>query len=84
MKNNKFRMILQNRKNLYLILGLTIVSIYTLTIAYAALDTVLEIRGNAEVVGSNWSFLISKFTEDEVENLGDEQATIEGNFFAFW
>lgn len=54
MKKIDFRKILQDRKTLILVLCVMIVSVFTLTIVYAALNAVLEINGNAEVVASNW------------------------------
>ena len=54
MKRIDFRKILQDRKTLYLILGLVLVSVFTLSIAYAAMSAVLEIHGNSEVVASSW------------------------------
>ena len=50
---------IKDRKLLMLFLGLIIVSVFTLTIAYAALNAVLTINGNAEVVGSNWDIYLS-------------------------
>ena len=46
--------LLKNRNRLYFILGILVVFIFTLSIAYAAMSTVLEIHGNSEVVASNW------------------------------
>ena len=46
--------LLQDRKTLYLVLGIVMVSVFTLSIAYAAMSTVLEIHGNSEVVASSW------------------------------
>ena len=48
-----------NRKTLYLVLGLMIVSVFTLTVVYAALSTVLEIRGNARVSAADWDIYLS-------------------------
>ena len=45
---------LQDRKSLYLFLGLVVISVFTLSIAYAAMSAVLEIHGNSEVVASTW------------------------------
>ena len=47
--------LLQNRKTLYLVLGIVIVSVFTLSVAYAAMSAVLEIHGNSEVVASSWN-----------------------------
>ena len=46
--------LLQDRKTLYLVLCIAVVSVFTLSIAYAAMETVLEIHGNSEVVASSW------------------------------
>ena len=46
--------LLQDRKTLYLVLGIVIISVFTLSIAYASLSTILEIHGNSEVVASSW------------------------------
>ena len=45
---------LGNKKLLYTILGVVVVAIATLTIAYAALSATLTISGNADLVASNW------------------------------
>lgn len=46
--------LLRNRKSLYLILTAIIISVFTLSIAYAILSVTLNITGAAEVVASNW------------------------------
>ena len=46
--------LLQDRKILYLVLCIAVVSVFTLSIAYAAMSAVLEIHGNSEVVASSW------------------------------
>ena len=46
--------LLQDRKTLYLVLCIAVVSVFTLSIAYAAMSTVLEIHGNSEIVASSW------------------------------
>lgn len=43
-----------DRKNLYMVLSILILSIFTLTMAYAALSTTLSIKGQAEVSASAW------------------------------
>ena len=47
--------IFKNRKFMYLILGLVVVLITSLTMAYAILSVTLNVQGNAEVFGSNWN-----------------------------
>jgi len=51
---NRLQNLLQDRKTLYLVLCIAVVSVFTLSIAYAAMETVLEIHGNSEVVASSW------------------------------
>ena len=50
----KFNFNIKDRKILYIILCIAIGAVFTLTIAYAALNAVLNISGNAEVAASNW------------------------------
>ena len=45
---------IKDRKILYGILTITLVCIFTLTIAYAALNAVLTIQGSAQVTSANW------------------------------
>lgn len=47
-----------NRKTLYLILGFVLVSVFTLTIAYSALNTILKINGDAEVLSASWDIYL--------------------------
>ena len=44
----------RDRKILYIILSIVLISIFSLTIVYAALSVTLNIQGNAEVVASSW------------------------------
>ena len=44
----------RDRKTLYIILSIVLISIFSLTIVYAALSVTLNIIGNAEVVASSW------------------------------
>ena len=46
--------LLQDRKTLYLVFSLVLISVFTLSIAYAVLSVTLNIQGNAEVVASTW------------------------------
>ena len=43
-----------DRKILYITLGIVLISIFSLTIIYAALSTTLNINGNAEVSSASW------------------------------
>ena len=45
----------RDRKTLYMILSIVLISIFSLTIVYAALSVTLNITGNAEVVASSWN-----------------------------
>ena len=44
----------QGRKTLYMVLSVLVLSIFTLTMVYAALSTTLNINGQAEVNAANW------------------------------
>ena len=44
----------KDRKTLYMILSIVLVSLFSLTVVYAALSVTLNINGNADVVASNW------------------------------
>lgn len=44
----------RDRKTLYIILSIVLISIFSLTIVYAALSVTLNIQGSAEVVASTW------------------------------
>ena len=46
---------IKDRKFLYGLLSIVFVCVFTLSIAYAALNAVLIISGNAEVAASNWN-----------------------------
>ena len=50
--------VLNSRRTLYITLCIVMVCVFTLTIVYAALNTVLKITGNAEVVASNWDIYL--------------------------
>ena len=43
-----------DRKTLYIVLSVLLVSVLTLTVVYAALSTALNISGNAEVTAASW------------------------------
>jgi len=52
--NKRINFNIKDRKVLYVILCIVLISTFTLTIAYAALNAVLTISGNAQVTASNW------------------------------
>lgn len=45
---------IKDRKILYMLLGIVLVSVFTLTVAYAALNAVLDISGSAQVSSAEW------------------------------
>ena len=47
-----------NRKILYIILSIMMLSVLTLTVVYAALSTTLNITGNAEVSAASWDIYL--------------------------
>ena len=55
MNNKRINFNLKDRKVLYGILGIALISIFTLTIAYAALNAVLTISGSAQVSSADWN-----------------------------
>ena len=46
---------IKDRKVLYMILGIVFISVFTLTVAYAALNAVLDISGRAQVSSAEWN-----------------------------
>ena len=61
--------LLRNRKVKYIILSIVLISILSLTIAYAVLSTTLNISGTSTVNASDWSFKIEKY--DIMKNLNE-------------
>ena len=49
-----------SKRVLYITLSVMIISVFTLTIAYAVLSTTLNITGSAEISGSSWGITLSK------------------------
>ena len=58
MKRNFKDYFSRDRKTLYMILSIVMISILTLTVVYAALSTTLNISGNAEVSAANWDIYL--------------------------
>lgn len=52
---NRINFNIKDRKLLYGVLCIVLICVFTLSIAYAALNAVLTISGNAEVTSSNWN-----------------------------
>ena len=71
-----------NRKMLYMVLGIILVSVFSLTIVYAALSVTLNINGNAEVPAANWDIHLEnpKVKSGSVNN---NVPTISGNNLTF-
>ncbi len=78
MRNIDFKKIIQDRKTLYLILSIVMVSVFTLSIAYAAMSTVLEIHGASEVVASTWDIYLDN-VEVNSNSVSDNVPVISGS-----
>ena len=50
---------IKDRKTLFLVLGLVMVSVFSLTVVYATLNTVLTIQGNARVSAADWDIYLN-------------------------
>ena len=57
-RNSLINILYADRKNLYIVLFLLLVLIFTLTVVYAALSTTLNITGNAEVSAASWDIYL--------------------------
>ena len=78
MKKIDFRKILQDRKTLYLVLTIMIVSVFTLSIAYASLSTILEISGNAQISSADWDIYLDN-VEVKSGSVSANAPVISGN-----
>lgn len=58
MRSVDFNRLFQNKKALYMILTALIVGVFSLTIAYAALNAVLRIEGSADIYASSWDIYL--------------------------
>ena len=65
-----------SKKILYVILSVMVISICTLTLAYAVLSSTLTIGGSSEIVGSSWNITISEYNYWE-EEFGISEETLE-------
>lgn len=72
----------KDRKILSLVLCLLLISVFTLTIAYAALSAVLTINGTGEVEASSWNI---KFANPRVTSgsVNSDVPTINGSTLSF-
>ena len=74
--------LLRNRKSLYLILTVIIISVFTLSIAYAILSVTLNITGAAEVVASNWDIHLEN-VKVKSGSVSSDVPVISGNNLSF-
>ena len=51
--------IFKDRKTLYVTLGIVMICVFTLTIAYSSLNAILEITGSAEVNAADWDIRLA-------------------------
>ena len=72
----------RDRKTLYIILSIVLISIFSLTIVYAALSVTLNIQGNAQVVASNWDIHLANPTVKSGSVSGNAPS-ISGNNLSF-
>ena len=71
-----------SRKTLYLIIGLLLLSICSLTIVYAAMSAVLRISGNSEISASNWDIHLAN-PSVKSGSVHNNLPTISGNSLSF-
>ena len=94
--NKRINLNIKDRKILYAILAIVLVSVFSLTIAYAALSAVLTITGTAEVTASDWDIHFDNIKVTNGSVNGDEPRitspttatfsttlSIPGNFYEF-
>ncbi len=76
------RKVLQDRKSLYFILCIILISVLSLTIVYAALSVTLNITGSTEVTASNWNIHLAN-PEVKSGSVNSSVPTISGNNLSF-
>ena len=72
-----------NRKILSIILCIVMISVFSLTIAYAALNSVLNISGSAEVSASSWDVYLLNVQVKSGSVNSDKPVINEGNTVSF-
>ena len=72
----------RDRKTLYIILSIVLISIFSLTIVYAALSVTLNITGSTEVTASNWNIHLEN-PEVKSGSVNSNVPTISGNNLSF-
>ena len=78
--------LLQDRKTLYLVLAIVVVSVFSLSIAYAAMSAVLEIHGNSEIVASSWNIHLEnaeRLSECNIGSATGPSISMDGNSVIF-
>ena len=82
MKRKNLQNFFKGRKTLMIFLCLVMISVFTLTIAYAALNAVLTISGSAQVTSADWDIHLAnpKVTSGSVNT---DVPTISGNTLSF-
>ena len=83
MRGRSFKDFFSNRKALYMILGILLVSTFSLTIVYAALSVTLNIVGNAEVVASSWDVHLDNVKVKSGSVSGNDPSIISGTTATF-
>ena len=78
----RFNINFKDRKILYMVLGIILVSVFSLTMVYAALSVTLNIIGSADVVSASWDIKLAnpRVTDGSVTT---DAPTISGNTLTF-
>lgn len=77
MYKRSFKDYFRNKKILYILLAIVLVSICTLTLVYAALNVTLSIVGNAEVFASSWDIHLDNVSVN-TKSVSGSAPTISG------
>ena len=68
---------IRDRKVLYIVLCFIMISVFTLTIAYAALSVTLTIQGSARVTSSDWDIYLGNQKIEE-SSVADSTLSVDG------
>lgn len=83
MRRIDIKKIFSNRKKLSLILSIILICVFSLSLAYAALSTVLNISGSADVVASNWDVHFENIQVNSKSVSGDSPSIVSGTIINF-
>ena len=72
----------RDKKALYMILGIVLISVFSLTIVYAALSVTLNITGSTEITASNWDIHLANPTVKS-GSVSSNTPSISGNNLSF-